>query len=58
MGLSNSELLTIMIATKFLDLIFGNNRFQKIFGSINHKSMIVTFYDNQNIQLDHDFGVD
>jgi len=32
----------IMITTKFLDLIVGNNRFQSIFGSINHNSMIVT----------------
>ena len=39
---SESELLTIMIATRFLDSIVGNNQFQSIFGSINHNSMIVT----------------
>ena len=37
-----SELLTIMIETRFLDLIVGNNQFQSIFGSIDHNSMIVT----------------
>ena len=36
------ELLTIMIATRFLDSIVGNNRFQSIFGSIDHNSVIVT----------------
>ena len=37
----SSELLTIMIATRFLDLIVGNNRFQSILGSIDHNNMIV-----------------
>ena len=37
-----AELLTIMIVTRFLDSIVGNNRFQSIFGSIDHNSMIVT----------------
>ena len=31
-----------MIATKFLDWIVGNNRFQSIFGSNDYNSMIVT----------------
>ena len=53
-----TELLTIMIATRLLDSIVGNNRFQSIFSSIDHNSMIVVWYDNQNFQLDHDFGVD
>ena len=38
-----AELLTIMIATRFLDSNVGNNRFQLIFGSIDHNSMIVTY---------------
>ena len=38
-----AELLTIMIATRFLDSIVGNNRFQSIFGSIDHNSMNVTY---------------
>ena len=42
-GRINPELLTIMIATRFLDLIVGNNRFQSIFGSIDHNSMVVTY---------------
>ena len=37
-----AELLTIMIVTRFLDSIVGNNRFQSIFGSIDHNSIIVT----------------
>ena len=37
-----SELLTIMIETRFLDFIVSNNQFQSIFGSIDHNSMIVT----------------
>ena len=41
-----------------LNLIVGNNRFQSIFGSIDHNSMIMTEYDNQNFHLDPDFGVD
>ena len=32
----------IMIATRFLDLIVGNNRFQSIDGSIDHNSMTMT----------------
>ena len=31
-----------MIVTRFLDWIVGNNKFQLIFGSIDHNSMIVT----------------
>ena len=37
------ELLTIMIATRFLDSVVGNNRFQSIFCSIHHNIMIVTY---------------
>jgi len=48
----------IMIETRFLDSIVGKNRFQSIFGSIDHNSTIVTYYDDRNFQLDHDFGVD
>ena len=53
-----AELLTIMITTRFLDSIGIKNRFQPIFGSISHNSMIVTCYDDQNFQLDRGFGVD
>ena len=46
-----------MIATTFFDSIDVNNRFQSIFGSIDHNSMILTYkYVDQNFQLDHDFG--
>ena len=38
------ELLTIMIATRFLDLIVGNNRFQSIIGAMDHNSILVTQY--------------
>ena len=51
------QLLMVMIVTRFLDLIVGNDWFQSIFGSIDHNSMIMTLYDNQNFQLNHDFGV-
>ena len=44
-----------MIATRFLDC---SNRYQSIFGSIDHNSMIMTQYDEQNFQLYHNFGVD
>ena len=47
-----------MIATRFLDLIVGNDRFQSVFGSLDYNSMIATQYDDQNFQLDHDFEVD
>ena len=53
-----TELLTIMITSRLLDSIVGNNRFQSIFSSINHNSMIVNEHDKHNFQLDHDFGVD
>ena len=36
-----AELLTITIATRILDSIVGNNKFQLIFGSIYHGSDIV-----------------
>ena len=32
----------VMIATRFFDLIVGNNRLESIDGSINHNSMIMT----------------
>ena len=51
------ELLTIMIATRFVYSIVGNDRLQSISGSIDHNSMIVTC-DHQNFQLYLDFGVD
>ena len=38
----DEDLLTMMIATRFFDSIVGNNRFQSIFGSIVHNSMIMT----------------
>ena len=53
-----SELLMIMIATRFFDSIVGNNQFQSISGSIHHNSMIMTWYDDPTFQLDHDSGVD
>ena len=31
-----------MVVTRFLDSIVGNNRFQSLFGSLDHNSMIVT----------------
>ena len=34
------EFLTIMIAARFLDSTVGNNRFQSIFGSIDHNGRI------------------
>ena len=40
-GTQFTRVLTIMIATRFLDLIVGNNRFQSIFASIDHISMMV-----------------
>ena len=52
------DLLTIMIATRFFELIVSNNRFKFIIGSIDHNRMIVTYYDDQNFQLYHGFGVD
>ena len=52
------ELLTIMIATRFLDSIVFNNQFQSIVGSNDHTCVIVTWHDDQNFQLDHDFGFD
>ena len=36
------QLLMVMIVTRFLDLIVGNDLFQSIFGSIDLNSMIVT----------------
>ena len=47
-----------MIVTRFLNFIVGNNQFQSIFASIDHSSMIVTKYDDQNFQLNYNFGVD
>ena len=38
----NLELLMIMIVTRFLDSIVGNNQFQSILCSIDHNRMIVT----------------
>ena len=51
------ELLKIMITSRFLDFIVGNNRLPSIFGSIDHNSMIVAQDEDQNVQLDHEIGV-
>ena len=53
-----SRVAKVMIATRFMDSIVGNTRFQSVFGSVDHNSMIEALYDDQNFQLDHAYGVD
>ena len=41
-GSREAELLTIMMATRFLSSIVGNDRIQSLFCSIHRNSMIMT----------------